>query len=171
MKTFAAILAKFAVGLGGLWLLISFLTWDESERDQGYVQLMEYDLYYTYREGVEPQDYRDGNGWYAELFWVDANGRAELCGKATMSQQEYAVLVKLSDLAHEKNKTATAPAWVFQRKTSNKPTCQVALDQWPEAAKKQILSTEQVVKLNTLYKAKKQIERYQEAVNAAKASK
>ncbi|MFC6439084.1 hypothetical protein [Bowmanella sp. JS7-9] len=171
MKTFAALLGYIALGVCGIGLLIAFMAWDESERDQGYVQLMEYDLYYTYKDGVEPQDYRDGNGWYAELFWVDANGRTELCDKATIGVYDYAVLAKLSDLAHEKNKTATAPAWVFQRKTSNKPTCQVALDQWPEAAKKQILSTEQVVKLNTIYKAKKEVQRYLEAVNAAKASK
>ena len=127
MKTFLSFVATIVLGVAALWALVAFLQWDESERDNALIQLLPYELNYTYQ--AEAQDYRDGNGWYARLYTRGDDGRWQECHNHMISLDDYEKLKSLSDQTPAGLRSFVV-ARQFNTKSTGSLQCEVAVGDW-----------------------------------------
>ncbi len=127
MKTFFKILLQIGLLITAFWGLIAFLQWDESDRKNAIVQILPYELNYTY-EG-EAESYRDANGWFARLFTLSENGQWEECYNDMLSLYDYEKLKSLSDQTSAGRHTYVI-ARVFKTKATGSTQCEVNVGDW-----------------------------------------
>ncbi len=127
MKTFLSLIGTIVLGVAALWGLVAFFQWDESDRDNALIQMLPYELNYSY-EG-EAKDYRDGSSWYARLFTLADNGRWQECHNHLISFYDYEKLVSLQDKTPAGQRTFVV-ARVFNTKSTGSLKCEVAVGDW-----------------------------------------
>jgi len=114
------------VSVVGLWALLTFFQWDESDRENGYVQFLSYTLNYTYEGNAK--SYKDAISWHAQLSFVDEQGQLTSCNNDLLSIYEYE---NLNDILIKQNaKSAFIPALIYTEKLLNKETCEVHVGDW-----------------------------------------
>ncbi|MGH1373269.1 MAG: hypothetical protein ACRBBW_14605 [Cellvibrionaceae bacterium] len=127
MKTFLKIIAQFALFIGAFWGLIAFLQWDESDRENAVVQILPFELNYTY-EG-EAESYLDANRWYARLYLESDNGQWTECHNHMIGLEDYENLKSISDQVPS-SKRAYVIARVFETKSTGSTQCEVNVGNW-----------------------------------------
>ena len=132
MKIHTKFISKLALYIVALFGAITFFQWDESDRENAVVQILPYELNYTF-EG-KAKSYHDANAWFARLFIASANGQWTECQNDLMSFDEYEKLKSLSDKTPPAQRTYVV-AQVFTSKAAKATRCEVHVGDWNEFLK------------------------------------
>lgn len=121
-SSFAEVLLRVLVIAAVIYAGFEFLSWDESEKDQGVEFIAPYALYYRYQG--EDKGFENAQSWHVkfDLSYIDPSLSGEC--DSMLSQANYRLLNAMP--AHQNNHGLVFnPVWVFHRKLANRVDCEV----------------------------------------------
>ena len=124
MEFFKTLAKAMVIGVGGLWLLMAFFEWDEGEMDNGFTQILPYDLYYVY-EGVD-EGPENATSWFVTATYNEHYSNEQKTCEMQVSRIKYNHL-KEGTANSANNEIRYAPIWNYRSKITSVLQCKLNL--------------------------------------------